>query len=258
MENSLSLSVNDSKTLISTKELAEQLKTSKDVIIANAKKCIPNKVFVQGKATYWNNAEITVLLDYMKSHTSNNRSVELNSTVANSSTELTPALKIKKAFDLMQEGYQEELERLKLENAQKQNQIEELTPDAESWRNFVDSDGTFTASNVAKLLHISRDNDLIPFLLLKKYIMRERHDNPNHAGNLVGTALGIERGYIKNYLYTNNKISRVQFKITPEGMQKIEKAFCHNELTPSEQRRVNALCQEAERKMKPTSIGRAE
>ena len=194
----------------------------------------------------------------MKSHTSNNRSVELNSTVASSSTELTPALKIKKAFDLMQEGYQEELARLKLENAQKQNQIEELTPDAESWRKFVDSDGSFTASNVAKLLHISRDNDLIPFLLLKKYIMRERHDNPNHAGNLVGTALGIERGYIKNYLYTNNKISRVQFKITPEGMQKIEKAFCHNELTPSEQRRVNALCQEAERKMKPTSIGRAE
>ena len=140
----------------------------------------------------------------------------------------------------------------------KNKQIEELTPDAESWRKFVDSDGTFTASNVAKLLHISRDNDLIPFLLLKKYIMRERHDNPKHAGNLVGTALGIERGYIKNYLYTNNKISRVQFKITPEGMQKIEKAFCHNELTPSEQRRVNALCQEAERKMKPTSIGRAE
>ena len=63
----------------------------------------------------------------------------------------------------------------------KNKQIEELTPDAESWRKFVDSDGTFTASNVAKLLHISRDNDLIPFLLLKKYIMRERHDNPKHG-----------------------------------------------------------------------------
>lgn len=102
--------------LMTTKQLAEQLGTTKDVVIANARKCLPNKIFAQGKATYWNKAEVTVLLDYMKSHTSNNRSVEFNSTVANTSTDLTPALKLKKALELAQEAYEEELAILKSKN----------------------------------------------------------------------------------------------------------------------------------------------
>lgn len=100
---------------MTTRELSEHLNTTKDVILANAKKCLPNKVIEHGKATFWNEAEVTVILDYMKNHTSNNRSVELKSTVANSSTNLTPALKIKRALELMQEGYEEELERIKAE-----------------------------------------------------------------------------------------------------------------------------------------------
>ena len=85
--------------------------------------------------------------------------------------------------------------------------------------------------------------------------MRERHENPNHAGNLVGTAMDVEMGLINNYLYSNDRISRVQFKITPKGMQRIEKAFCHNELTPEQQRRVNAICAEYEKNMKKTNLG---
>jgi len=102
--------------LVTTKQLAEQLGTTKDVVIANARKCLPNKIFAQGKATYWNKLEVTILLDYMKTHTSNNRSVELNSTVENASTELTPALKLKKALELAQEAYEEELAILKTKN----------------------------------------------------------------------------------------------------------------------------------------------
>lgn len=131
MQNSLSLSANADVPLaqndvISTKSLAERLNTTKDVILANAKKCLPNKVIEHGKATFWNKAEVTVILDYMKNHASNNRSVELNSTVANTSTDLTPALKIKKALELMQEGYEEELAILRAKNAEKQALLDRI------------------------------------------------------------------------------------------------------------------------------------
>lgn len=96
-------------TKLSTSELANQLNTTKDVILSNARKCFPCKIIEHGKTTYWTKSEVTILLDYMKERTSNNRSVEFNSTVNNISTELTPALKIRKAMLLMQEGYEEEL-----------------------------------------------------------------------------------------------------------------------------------------------------
>lgn len=255
--NSLSLSVEVPEKLITTKELAQVLCIDKRTINETVQRLVSGNVLSHletksvkgGKTWVFTEKQATIIKqEIQKHHNLATRQIDTVTTEFEENQTIANAMAIlqRRSIELQQQ----------IEN--KNKQIEELTPDAESWRKFVDSEGSFTASNVAKLLHISRDNDLIPFLLLKKYIMRERHDNPKHAGNLVGTALGIERGYIKNYLYTNNKISRVQFKITPEGMQKIEKAFCHNELTPSEQRRVNALCQEAERKMKPTSIGRAE
>ena len=113
--------------VVTTKELAERLHTTKDVILANAKKCLPNKKVEHGKPTLFSNKEITVILDYMKLHTSNNRSVEFNSTVETSITELTPALKIKKAMLLMQEGYEEELSILRAKNAEKQAIIDRIT-----------------------------------------------------------------------------------------------------------------------------------
>ena len=111
---------------VTTRELAEQLHTSKDVVIANARKCLPNKIFEHGKTAYWSKPEVTVILDYMKNHTSNNRSVEFNSTVANTSTDLTPALKIKRAMELMQEGYEEELAILKAKNAEQKAIIDRI------------------------------------------------------------------------------------------------------------------------------------
>ena len=138
-----------------------------------------------------------------------------------------------------------------------QKEIEALTPDAESWRAFAESDGTFSATNVAKLLKIKRD-DILQFLEIKKYIMRERHDNPDKKGKYQATALGIDLGYVKNYLYTKDNFSCVQFHITPKGMQKIEKAFCNNGFTPEQQKKINALCAAAEKNMKPSLIGRAE
>lgn len=104
------------KSTITTMQFAKQLGTSPNVILENARKCLPNKVIENGKPTFWTQEEVTIVLDYMKSHTSNNRSVEFNSTVANATTDLTPALKLKKALELAQEAYEEEIAILKAKN----------------------------------------------------------------------------------------------------------------------------------------------
>lgn len=120
--NELDFAEKNEKTM-TTKEVAEALNTTKDVVLANARKCLQNKQIEHGKATYWTQKEITILLDYMKSHNSNNRSVEFNSTVENTTTDLTPALKIKKAMELMQEGYEEELQILCAKNLEQAQQL---------------------------------------------------------------------------------------------------------------------------------------
>lgn len=88
--------------VMTTRELAEQLGTDKKVIIENAKKYLPNKIFEQGKPTYWNEAEITVLIDGMKGNNSNQyrEKCSVTGAVTVVSTDLTPALKIKKAMSL--------------------------------------------------------------------------------------------------------------------------------------------------------------
>ena len=119
----------------------------------------------------------------------------------------------------------------------------------------------FTATDAARLLNLSRDNEIIPFLELKKYLVRQ-NDHRDRKGNLIATALGVQSGCVVNRLYksvsNNGSIKRIQFFITEKGLEKIEKAFCHEELTPEQQRRVNAICMEMEKKMRPTSMGPAE
>lgn len=215
MQNSLSLSAQNGVALtqndvISTKELAEQLNTTKDVILANAKKCLPNKIIEHGKATFWNKAEVTVILDYMKNHTSNNRSVELNSTVANTTTDLTPALKIKKAMELMQEGYEEELAILRAKNA-------ELQPSATSWETYAgnmehrNSEKSFR--EVAKLLNLNPQNCLTNWCEKNGFIYRNK-------GVYTASQKAITKGILVNRIVNaENGWSGEQCKITAYGMR---------------------------------------
>jgi len=113
----------------------------------------------------------------------------------------------------------------------------------------------FTVTDIARLLNLSRDNDIIPFLEIKKYIVRQTPDR-DRKGNLIATILGIQSGCVINQY--NKKHKRIQFYITEKGMQKIEKAFCHNELTPEQQKKVNAICAEYEKNMRPSLLGKAE
>lgn len=77
--------------LMTTKELAKQLGTKPAIITENAKKCLPNKKIQNGKPTYWSEAEVTILLEFMKKN--NNRTdLDLSNRTIGANTSLTPAL----------------------------------------------------------------------------------------------------------------------------------------------------------------------
>ena len=105
-----------------TKEVAETLGTTPNVITENGKKLFPKKEVQRGKAVDWTDEEVTVIIDHMQKNPSNSAGNQLiNSTYKSElSTKLTPALKIKQAMLLMQEGYEEEIARLESENNQLQ------------------------------------------------------------------------------------------------------------------------------------------
>ena len=96
-----------------TKQMAEQLGTSPKVVLENAKKCLPNKVIENGKATYWTKAEVTMILEQMKESQPNQST--FTGAVKAVTTDLTPALMIKKAMELAQQGYELELRRIEAE-----------------------------------------------------------------------------------------------------------------------------------------------
>jgi len=90
---------------------------SRDRVERAIRKLFPTKM-KQGETTYLTELEATVLLDELKK---NPKSLEQTSAagaevIKSASTNLSPALKMKQAFDLMNEAYQEEITRLKQQN----------------------------------------------------------------------------------------------------------------------------------------------
>lgn len=138
--------------MFTTKEVAEQLHTSPKVILENSRKYLPNKIIENGKTTYWSKGEITILLDCAKvnSHRTDTTFTKL---VKATETDLTPALKIKKALELMQEGYEEELERLRILNAEKEKQLQEQAPKVDFYDCVTGSSDTMDMKEVAKVLN---------------------------------------------------------------------------------------------------------
>lgn len=116
---------------------------------------------------------------------------------------------------------------------------------------------SFTATSVAKSLGLKRE-DVLEFLKLRGYIMREHCKNPKRKGDYIGTVLGIERGYVQNYTYTNDKTSCVHFYLTEKGKQKVEKAFFIDKPVRAEKDRIDAICREYEKNMRASTIGKAE
>lgn len=156
---------------MTTSEVAASLGTSNKVILENAKKCLPDKDIKNGVATLWTEAEVTVLLEQLKTSQANQHS--FTGAVKDVSTKLTPALKIKKAFDLMREGYEEELAILKAQNAEQQKQLSEAQPKVSYYDNLIDTGGLTNLRNTAKLLKIP-ERKFIKRLEVDGYLFRNK------------------------------------------------------------------------------------
>lgn len=133
---------------MTTKEVAESLGCTDKTVRENAKKCLPNKVFENGKTTYWNEAEVTILLEYLKRNNPNQSGY--TAAVQAISTSMTPALKLKKAMELAEEAYQEELARLK---AEKEAALEEVDRIYQVEHNFHNK--SYSASQIAADLGVT-------------------------------------------------------------------------------------------------------
>ena len=144
---------------MTTKEVAQVLGTTPNVVTENGKKLFPNKKVQRGKAVDWTEDEVTVLIDHMRKNPSNNAGNELISSTYRSglSTSLTPALKIQQAMLLMQEGYEEEISRLKSDKQllleQKQAAEAETERIYQVNKNFHNN--LYTATDLAKMLGTS-------------------------------------------------------------------------------------------------------
>ena len=141
---------------MTTKEVAESLSCTVKTVLENAKKCLPNKVFENGKPTEWSEAEVTVLLDYMKEH-SNRPDLPLQPVVKATETSLTPDLVIFKAeqeitalHEKVVAAYKVKLEQLEKE---KNAAIEEVGRIYQVERNFHNK--SYSASQIAAELGVT-------------------------------------------------------------------------------------------------------
>lgn len=164
---SLSASNGIQQDQVTTKELAEQLGTDKKVIIENARKFLPNKVFEHGKQTLWSKQEVTVLIEGMKQNNSNQyrEKGSVTGAVTVASTDLTPALRIKQAMEMMQSAYEEELAIIKARALEAERVVSQI----------ADGKGCYTMNQAAKALKLPYGNIKLFELLRSMNILN--HDN---------------------------------------------------------------------------------
>jgi phage antirepressor YoqD-like protein len=146
--NKLTKNVNElqNQEVMTTKQLADFLNTSPKVVLENAKKCLPNKIIENGKATYWNRAEVTILIEQLKSSNPNQHT--FTGAVKALGTELTPALKIKQAMEMMQEAYEEELQIIRARAELAETALNRI----------ADGKGCYTVNQAAKALKLPYGN----------------------------------------------------------------------------------------------------
>jgi phage antirepressor YoqD-like protein len=217
--NELALGIEKTMT---TKEVAQQLHTSAKVILENAKKCLPNKKIENGKTTYWTKAEITQVLEQMKS--SNPNQYTFTGAVKAISTDLTPALKIKKAMELMQEGYEEELQILRAKNLEQAQQLAIQAPKAQWFDDVADSSNLVEIGTVGKMLGIGQNN-FFAILQMNKVIYKKCVDDIEYY-----LAYSEYEKYFKSVPIPfkksdGTKLTRNKLMFTQGGAQWAEKRF---------------------------------
>ena len=172
---------------MTTREVAEHLGCAVNTLRETAKKCLPNKVFENGRQTYWNPEEITVVLEELKRH--NNNQNNLSRSVTGISTELTPSLRMIEAFKMFQSAANDEIERLKAINKEQENQLNEQKPKVEFYDDVTGSNDTIDMKEVAKILNIKNVGRNKLFEILRAKEILDKSNQPYQKY--------VDRGYFR-------------------------------------------------------------
>lgn len=164
------------KEVVTTRELAESLGTSPKVILENAKKCLPFKIIENGKPTYWNREEATILIEQLKKSNPNQNT--LTGAVKAVSTELTPSLRMIEAMRMFEAAANEELARLKAENERQKSMLIEQQPKVEFYDDVTGSKDTIDMKEVAKILKIKNVGRNRLFEILRSKHILDRCNQP--------------------------------------------------------------------------------
>ena len=209
---------------MTTKELAKMLNTTKDVVLANGRKCFPNKVIEHGKTVMWSEAEVTVILDHMKGNLSHNASVEFNSTVTNTTTKMTNALKIHQAMLMMQEAYEDELKAIKAENERQAAQLIEQKPKVDYYDHYMDSKNNFEIEKLGKDSGIGARR-IFKFLEADRVIRAKFVDGVKYYESYAYYDRYFQSVMVPFTLPTGEQYSRPKLMLTPEGMTYFMKKY---------------------------------
>lgn len=206
---------------MTTKELADYLRTSPKVVIENARKCLPNKIIKNGKVTLWTQKEVTILIEQMK--TSNPNQNTFTEAVKAVSTELTPALKIKQAMLLMQEGYEEELAIIKQRAELAEKKCIEQQPKVVLCDALTSAKNAIYMADAIKILETGFGRNIAFRKLRQLHILQE---------NNLPYQEYIDRGYfrVKENVFTingNNYINKTTM-VYQRGMDFLRKFFTEN------------------------------
>ena len=149
---------------MTTKEVANQLNTSPKVIIENARKCLPNKVFENGKQTFWTEEEVTILLEFVKIN-SNRTDTTFTTGSKGMITALTNTLQIEFAYKQIEELHKQIEGILKNENEKLKVENEELKDKSKSLEIELDKNKEWYS---IKRMEILNPNRQFSWRLLKK------------------------------------------------------------------------------------------
>ena len=120
---------------MTTKQLAKLWGISPETIRLNGKILFPNKQTICGKPILWSEQECKLLLEKIRNNQQGSMATS-KAALEGITSDITPALMIKQAMELMQKGYELELQRIEADKQKIEKERDELQiqlDDSKEW-----------------------------------------------------------------------------------------------------------------------------
>jgi phage antirepressor YoqD-like protein len=214
---------------MTTKEVADALGVDKKTVLNHAERYLPNKVIEHGKMALWTEAEVTVILEGVKAAQSGgpgNAGGAVKTSLHSTRTSLTPILKAVRLTESIMESYKEllvlkdeELVRMREENAQQAERLVIDSPKAEVLDKITATDSDISVRELASILAVPHlgQNNLFQRLRDNGYV-----DGLNHPYRRY-----VEEGlmYEKEYYVPQMEAVKRQLRITQKGVAHFAKKY---------------------------------